>query len=423
MKEKLTRLINANSFVTTPFYIYDAQAVSDRISALDKAFGSAFAVSFAIKSNPNQQLLNHIAPQVGFLDASSFYEVQRALRSGAKPEQISYSGPGKRHSELQAFIGLGAELIVESFDEIEMAAEIARQKGTEQKTLLRINPSYVPRGFGASMSGSASQFGIDQEQMPAAIRAIMKAPGLHLDGFHIYTGSNCLNAQAIVENFQNISEIFVEASACAGIRPQKLVYGAGFGLPYHTKETDLDIDAVQQGIMGNLKTLLARPEMAQAQPVLELGRWIVGPCGMLVTRVLSRKTSRGTEIAVCDAGFNNHLAACGLMGAVFQKNWPLFNLSRPEGEIGSYRISGPLCTSIDTIARKIDLPEVRRGDFLAIGMSGAYGLTASPTRFISHPEPLEYICDGDKITEVTESCLNHAPSGSRPDADITHSKG
>ena len=96
-----------------------------------------------------------------------------------------------------------------------------------------------------------------------------------------------------------------------------------------------------------------------------------------------------------------------MMGSVIRRNWRVANLSNPEGEPARYTIVGPLCTTIDTLASKIDLPELRVGDIIAIENSGAYGLTSSPTRFISHPEPREAIIEGGALRDVTESLLNH----------------
>ena len=130
-------------------------------------------------------------------------------------------------------------------------------------------------------------------------------------------------------------------------------------------------------------------------------------CEILLSSVVAEKSSRGAELRLCDAGFNNHLAACGMMGSVFRRNWRIYNISRPEAAAATYTLNGPLCTTIDVIATDIELPELRVGDVIAIENSGAYGLTASPTRFISHPEPREVMAHNGEFTEVTESLLNH----------------
>ena len=193
--------------------------------------------------------------------------------------------------------------------------------------------------------------------------------------------------------------------------PQKLVFGSGFGIPYLPDDEELDIAEVAERINPLIDDLRAEPRFENTQCVLELGRWLVGLEGYLLTSVVAEKRSRGAEFRMCDAGFNNHLAACGMMGSVIRRNWRIVKISGPPdspGPLRTYNLAGPLCTTIDLIANKIELPALGRGDVLAIEGSGAYGLTASPTRFISHPEPREVIVSKiGGLTDVTESALSH----------------
>jgi diaminopimelate decarboxylase len=257
------------------------------------------------------------------------------------------------------------------------------------------------------MAGRASQFGIDEEDLEPALDRIAGLPNLELAGFHIYSGTNSLSAPAIVANLTNFVQLFRRATARAGIRPRRLVFGSGFGIPYVDGDAPLDVAAVARDIIPVMRDLRAEPTFAATSFALEMGRWLVGPGGWLLTSVIAAKESRGTSIRACDAGFNNHLAACGMMGTVIRRNWVYANLSNPEGEVHSYMLVGPLCTTIDMLASGISLPEVRVGDLLAVANSGAYGLTASPTRFISHPEPSEVLVAGDAFEDATESRLNH----------------
>lgn len=410
------RLLSLPQLPPTPAYLYDAQGLSARITVLHDHMGALFQPSFAIKSNPNLALLRLIAAEVAHIDASSFHEVERALSIGVTPNRISWSGPGKRQSELAALAGRGITIVVEAEDEIDALVAICKDLPAPQRVVLRINPDHVPRGFGASMSGKPSQFGVDEPRAHAAIDRITAAPGLHLAGFHAYTGSNCLAAEPIAENFANLARIFTVAAAHLGRPVETLIFGAGFGLPYHPGQEPLDIAEVARLAGPALAPLADDPLTAGAARLLEIGRWITGPNGALLTTVLSVKESRGTRIAVCDAGFNNHLAAAGMMGAVFQKNYPFAAIRcASDAEPVEHQIAGPLCTSIDTMARKLMLPPLARGDVLAVLMSGAYGLTASPTRFISHAEPAEYLIGADgTLTDISESRLN-APGSLMPE--------
>ncbi len=264
------------------------------------------------------------------------------------------------------------------------------------------------------MAATPSQFGIDEEDMIAELPEIAELPGLRLIGFHIYSGTNCRDPLAIAENFGIFADIFRHAQAITGIRPTRLVFGSGFGLNYLPGELPLDHEALPPLINPIIDSLRADPAFGDARCNLELGRWLVGPAGWLLTGVVSAKQSRGTAIRTCDAGFNNHLAAASMMGTVIPRNWVYENVTNPDGAVERYTLTGPLCTSIDRLAHGIDLPEVRTGDILAIPNSGAYGLTASPTRFISHPEPREVLRLGGELSDVSESALNHW-KGAAPD--------
>lgn len=401
----------------TPLYLYDLDLFRDRLALLAGLFGDRFGLSYAIKSNPNPAVLAAARPHLATFDASSGAEVERALAAGMAPARITLSGPAKREAELARAIGLGiGELVLENPGEAERASRIATGLGRVQDVLVRINPARLPRGFGASMSAGPSQFGVDEEDIARDLPAIARLPGLRLKGFHIYSGSNCRDAAAIAENFTIFADLFRRAAAVTGIGPERLIFGAGFGVPYLPGEAELDHAALPGRINPIVDALRAEPGFGQARLTLELGRWLIAPAGWLLLSAVAAKSSRGAEIRMLDAGFNAHLAAAGMMGAVIPRNWVFENLSNPEGPVGRYTLTGPLCTSIDRLAQGADLPEIRVGDVLAIPMSGAYGLTASPMRFISHPEPVEAVLEGGRLRDVTE------PAEARPWTDPSQRK-
>ena len=392
----------------TPLYLYDLDLLTERLSLLSGLFGDRFGISYAIKANPNMALLAAIKPWLATFDASSIAEVERAIAVGMAPARITFSGPAKRDAELQRTLAAGVgELVLENPGEAQRLSGFAVAAGKVQKVLVRINPRRVPRGFGASMAATPSQFGIDEEDIVEALPLIRDLPGLKLAGFHIYSGTNCRDATAIAENFGIFADIFRRAQAITGISPEALVFGSGFGVPYLPGEAPLDHAALPALINPIIDALRAEPAFAAARCTLELGRWLVGPAGWLLTGVISAKQSRGAAIRCLDAGFNNHLAAASMMGTVIPRNWVFANVSNPGGAPAPYTLTGPLCTSIDRLAVAAELPEVRVGDVLSIAMSGAYGLTASPSRFISHPEPREIVTQGGQFRDVTESLLNH----------------
>jgi diaminopimelate decarboxylase len=391
----------------TPLYVYDVDELERRFALLRDLFSRHFSVSYAVKANPNVRLLAQMLPYVMTFDVSSYKEVERAIDAGCSPNRITFSGPAKRDAEIRGAIAQGVgEMVLESVHEAARANHWAADSGRRQDVLIRINPATGPKNFGVSFSGRASQFGVDEEDIEDAITAVRGLEHLRLIGFHIYSGTNSLNPEAIAENFRIFADIFRRSCTHADLAPEKLIFGSGFGLSYGGKDEPLDIETVAALANPIIDKLKSEPRFAKTECVLEMGRWLIGPVGWLLTSVVNQKTSRGTEFRLCDAGFNNHLAACGMMGTVIRRNWAMANITNVEGEPHQYTLVGPLCTSIDVLATNITLPELRIGDVIAVENSGAYGLTASPSRFISHPEPSEFMLMGGQIIDITESALN-----------------
>ena len=378
----------------TPQFLYLTPAIDARIAALRAAFGGRFALSFAVKANPNLALLGWLRDRIEFIDVSSIGEFHRGRGAGWAPERASFTGPGKRDPELCAAIAGGiGELILESVDEARRADGIARALGRRQTVLVRVSPDRVPKGFGDHMAGRPSPFGIDVEEIDAALPEIGAMANLRIAGLHIYSGTQCLRAEAIVENYAIFLEIFEAVCARHDIVPEKLVLGSGLGIPYHPGEAPLDLGAVAAGTNPALDALRARPRFARARLTLELGRYLVGEAGYFLTRVVTVKESRGRRIAICDGGMNAHLPAAGHFGMVVPRNFEMHRVAgaAPEGAIEEVDLAGPLCTSIDKIGRGVALPRLAPGDLVAIHRSGAYGPTASPLGFISHSPPVEVL--------------------------------
>lgn len=388
--------------VGTPAYVYFTDPVITRIAALQAAFAGRFTLSFAAKCNPNPALLGWLAPRIGWLDVSSIGEFRLGCGAGWDPARLSFTGPGKRPGELREAIAAGlGELVVESVAEAVMADAIASSLGCVQDVLLRIAPARVPKGFGDQMAGRPSAFGIDVEDMHVDIPRILALPALRVTGLHIYSGTQCLKPDAIVENWQGFIAIFREICGTYGLVPEKLVFGSGLGIPYHAGDVAPDLGTVAAGILPDLDALKAEPAFRAARLVLELGRYLVGEAGYFLTRVTAVKHSRGNRIAICDGGLNNHLPASGHFGMVIHRNYVMHRVGLGAADPEKVDIVGPLCTSIDRLASGVVLPRLMPGDLIAVHASGAYGLTASPVHFISHPLPREVMVSDGTLRDIS----------------------
>lgn len=385
----------------TPAFVYFGPAIDARIAQLRAAFGDRFALSYAVKSNPNPALLGWLNGRADLLDVSSVGEFHLGVRAGWDPAKLSFTGPGKRDFELrQAIEGGVGELIVESVREAVAADRIAAELGRVQDILVRIAPTRVPKGFGDHMAGRPCAFGVDQEDVDTDLPKIFALKHLRCVGLHIYSGTQCLKPAAIVENYNNFLAIFREVCDRYDLTPHKLVLGSGLGIPYHDEDSALDLAEVAGGIVGELDAFQREPRFAGTRLVLELGRYLVGEAGYFLTRVVSVKQSRGSRIGICDGGMNNHLPASGNFGMVVPRNYSMHKVggTGPDEKVD---LVGPLCTSIDRLARGRLMPRIDEGDLIAVHNSGSYGLTASPIHFISHTPPREVFVDAAGPRDVT----------------------
>lgn len=392
----------------TPCFVYFMDEATARIEQVRRLFGGRFHVSFAMKSNPNAGILSRMRQHCDFLDISSGGELRRALEAGWETQRISFTGPGKRPEELEAAVRHGVgEVVVESVAEASTLHQYAASAGRRQPVLVRIAPQRVPPGFGVNMAGKPTQFGIDEEDVDAALEQISGMPWLEVQGLHIYSGTQCLDASSLLENYRIFADIFRRVCQEHDLTPRKLIFGSGIGIPYHANNQPVALDTIAPDVVALLDGLRAEGRLAEATCVLETGRFLVGEAGVYLTRVLSRKVSRGSVICICDGGMNHHLAACGHLGGVLQRNYPIFRVEKSDASHPEETVDlvGPMCTSIDTLGQRVTLPTLAVGDVLGIECSGAYGLSASPVLFISHELPAEYIVEkvgsDDRITDVS----------------------
>ncbi|WP_326539118.1 pyridoxal-dependent decarboxylase, exosortase A system-associated [Pseudorhodoferax sp.] len=373
----------------TPFYAYDRAALRARVASLRQALPPAVKLHYAMKANPMPALVAFMAGLVDGIDVASAGELKVALDGGADPREVSFAGPGKRDIELRQAVAGGVLVNVESMREVAPLAAAAAELGVPARVAVRVNPDFELKGSGMKMGGGPKQFGVDVEQVPALLDAIGSA-GLAFEGFHLFAGSQNLKPESICEAQQKSFELALRLAADAPAPVRFLNLGGGFGIPYFPGEQHLDL----RPIGDNLAALVARAasELPQASLVIELGRYLVGEAGVYVCRVLDRKVSRGHVFLVTDGGLHHHLSASGNFGQVVRKNYPVAIGNRMEAprQAGA-SVVGPLCTPLDLLADRLDLPDGREGDLVVVFQSGAYGASASPQNFLGHPACVEVL--------------------------------
>jgi len=373
----------------TPLFVYSRDLVARRFAALRAAMPDRLKINYAIKANSFAPLLKFVSTLADGLDIASGGELEMVRASGFDLSRVSFAGPGKRDEELEATIAAGVTLNLESEAEAERALAIAARLKVQPRLAVRVNPDFELKGSGMKMGGGAKPFGVDAERVPALIRRIVET-GCEFRGLHIFTGSQALSAEAVIDMQAKVLDCADRLATKAGVVLPKLNMGGGFGIPYFPGDTPLDIAAVGEALENRFSDL---PDtLAEAELFIELGRYLVGEAGVYLTRIVDRKVSYGETYLVTDGGLHHQLAASGNFGTVVRRNYPVAIASRfdAEGE-EEVNVVGCLCTPLDRLADKALLPHAGVGDLVAVFCAGAYGASASPSAFLGQGPAAEML--------------------------------
>jgi len=372
----------------TPFYVYDRAAISARVAMLRKVLPPTLELHYAMKANPMPAVVQHLARLTDGLDVASAREMAVALDTGIDPAHVTFAGPGKSAGEIRQAVAAGITMTAESEAQLDLAIAAGEAIGVTPRVALRVNPAFELKASGMKMGGGPKAFGIDEALVPALLDR-MRTEGLKLTGLHIFGGSQNLKADAILDAQTRTYELGLRLANHWGQGIEWLNLGGGFGVPYFPGEQPLDLAPVA----ANLETLCARASSELGAPlVIELGRYLVAHAGLYVCRVLERKQSCGETFLITDGGLHHHLSASGNFGQVLRKNYPVAIANRIGAPLDeTQHVVGPLCTPLDVLADRMKLAHAEPGDLVAVFQSGAYGLTASPTAFLSHPAPSELL--------------------------------
>jgi diaminopimelate decarboxylase len=374
----------------TPFFAYDRQLLTERVELLRSTLPVGIELSYAIKANPMPAVVQHLSGLVDSFDVASAGEMRTALDTPMPADRVSFAGPGKLPAELTQAVAAGVTIEIESEVEVRRVATIGERLGIRPRAALRVNPDFEVRGSGMRLGGGSQQFGVDSERVPAMLDELARTD-IEFLGFHIFAGSQNLDAETLCEAQAKTLELALRLAASAPMPIRYLNIGGGFGIPYSDRDRPLDLAAIGQNLESLLRNEIA-PNHPDARVVVELGRYIVGECGIYVTRVVDRKESRGKTFLVVDGGLHHQLAASGNFGQVIRRNYPVAIGNRIEEEpTETVSVVGCLCTPLDLLADSASLPRAEIGDLVVIFQAGAYGLTASPTAFLSHPAPVEVL--------------------------------
>ena len=390
--------------VETPAYVYDLAEVHANASRLRRALPEAADVYYSLKANPHPRVLRALRDHGMLPEVCSPGELDSALDAGWTADQVLYTGPGKRDTDVRSALRLGVrEFCADSPTGLDQLDRLAELTGTRVRCLLRVNDDRPATGNGLAMTGVASQFGADTGWVRAEPERFAHRPRVEVTGLHLYMGTNLTAVDDLVAQFDQSLRTATELSRLLerhGAAIDVLDLGGGFGAPFAHAGEAVDLT----GLRPRLEELFDQrsPGWRTGRPriVFESGRYLVGTAGTLLTRVLDVKRSHGKDVVVLESGIN-HLGGMAGLRRLPPLN-PHLVTTRPTAEPTVPTIvAGPLCTPLDSWSRAAPLPPLRPGDLLAVPNVGAYGLSASLLAFLGHPAPMEVVVEEDRTVHAS----------------------
>jgi diaminopimelate decarboxylase len=368
----------------TPLYVYSERAILDRYHAFADAFAPVDPIiAYSVKANGNLAVLRLLAQAGAGADIVSGGELYRALLAGIPAERIVFSGVGKTITELAAALAAGIYAFnVESAGELRALSGLAATMGVEARVALRVNPDIdapTPHRYTAT-GHKATKFGIAYEDAAQLYRTACSLPGIRVSGVDVHIGSQILEVEPYRVAVTRILEL-VGALRADGIELEYIDIGGGFGVSY-----DAAADPAPASFARALNPLLLGSGL---RVLAEPGRFIVGPAGVLLSRVLYIKGMSGKTFVIMDAGMNDLLRPSHY--ASYHRVEPVVHYpGRAEVAVD---VVGPICETGDFLALDRPIPRPEAGELLAISTAGAYGFSMAST-YNARPRPAEVLVSG-----------------------------
>lgn len=374
--------------IGTPAYVYSSASILDAYRRFDRAFrGVPHSICYAVKANSNLSVLRLLARAGSCFDIVSGGELYRLRKIGISARRVVFSGVGKTKEEIRDALKSGILLFnVESEPELDALAEEAARLGLRASAALRVNPDVQAGAHRHIATGHhRHKFGIDWDDAQRLYLDRSRAKSISWQGISVHIGSQVLGLAPYRRAVKRVSS-FVKSLAAAGVKLSYLDIGGGVGVRY-TKENPFDINDYAQAIAPHVRPLGCRL-------LLEPGRAIVGPAGVLLTRVLYIKRNRGKFFIVVDAAMNDFIRP-----ALYEAIHPITHATRHRSRLVKADIVGPVCETGDCFLHDwpIEMPEP--GDVLALWGAGAYGFAQS-SNYNSRPRAAEILVTKNKVRTI-----------------------
>lgn len=377
----------------TPLYLYSATTIRQRLRTFDQAFGSSpHTVCYSVKANSNLGILRLLAKLGCGFDVVSGGELQRVLYADKRAaKKVVFSGVGKTEEEIRAALKAGILLFdVESESELAVLAESAAKLKKTARVAMRVNPDVSAETHPYISTGlHQHKFGVPIQQAHALYDRAAKSKYLRTAGVSVHIGSQITDVSPFTAAMERVAELVRELRA-AGHGIQYVDAGGGLGIDY--KSHDADNFPAQAAAYA--KSLLAPLQALNLHLLLEPGRSIVGPAGVLLTRVIYRKTNNGKKFLITDAAMNDLIRP-----SLYQAYHEILPVTSTTEQRETVDVVGPICETGDFFARDRELPLTQEGDLLAILDAGAYGMVLA-SNYNTRPRAAEILVDGKSIKVI-----------------------
>lgn len=375
----------------TPSFVYSVGALRERFQRLTGALaGVPHRIHYSVKANDNLALLAILQGMGAGVDIVSAGELHRALMAGFTGRDIVFSGVGKTEEEIRLALEADVHFFnVESDGELELIADVAQRIGREARVALRVNPEVeveTPHHY-TRTGGRGHKFGIPFDEVLDVARRALALPAVRLVGLDMHVGSQLTSLGPFEHGVERILELLRRVREAGATDLGWLDLGGGLGVPYAPGDAELDLDA--------FAALVRRAAGESALDiVLEPGRYLIANAGVLLTRVLYRKRSGGTDYVITDAGMTE------LMRPSHYQAYHVVEAVTPRAGGDRVDVVGPVCESGDFLAHGREIGDVVPGDLIAVHSAGAYGYVMA-SNYNSRRRPAEVLVDGERFAVVT----------------------
>jgi len=372
--------------VGTPFYVYSEKVLLGNLNRIKKAFSRLQPlIAYSVKANSNLSILRLLAREGAGFDIVSGGELRRVLKAGGDPKKIIYAGAGKSYEELRLAVKNQILMVnLESEAEAELLSNVAKEVKSGVRVAMRINPDVEAHTHEYITTGKKeNKFGISYKSAPEILSRVAALPNIEFVGLHIHVGSQILDQSAHLRGVRRVVSL-IKILRSQGIGIRTINIGGGFGIGYRKGEKAMNVEKLGEKITAILQKTGCRT-------ILEPGRFIAGPAGMLITAINYIKQGDVKQFAIVNAGMNDLIRP-----SLYKAYHDIITIKEPSTrKREEVDIVGPICESADFFGKERLLPPLEAGDLLGICDAGAYGYVMS-SNYNTRPRPPEILVKGDQ---------------------------